>query len=140
MLCLPYTPDQIVGISVVVLVLLFVGQFHGTSLVGQAFAPIVIIWLAMNASVGIHNLAMHGGEICASLNPWQIVLFFAENGRRGWLMLGGVILCITGAEAMYSDLGHFTRLAVSVSVAGWASGFCVCCRRTSQCCLLCSLP
>jgi KUP system potassium uptake protein len=107
--------DVVVGISVAVLVLLFVTQSYDTSLVGRTLAPTVIIWLSLNAGVGIYNLAVNGGEIFASLNPWQIVNFFARNGRGGWLMLGGVVLCITGAEAMYADLGHFTRRLVSVS-------------------------
>jgi KUP system potassium uptake protein len=105
----------VVGISVAVLVLLFVTQSYDTSLVGRTLAPTVIIWLSLNAGVGIYNLAVNGGAIFASLNPWQIVNFFARNGRGGWLMLGGVVLCITGAEAMYADLGHFTRRSVSVS-------------------------
>eukprot|EP00879_Flechtneria_rotunda_P016144 GHRR01016888.1.p1 GENE.GHRR01016888.1~~GHRR01016888.1.p1 ORF type:complete len:883 (+),score=297.21 GHRR01016888.1:1137-3785(+) len=108
------SPDAITGISVAVLVILFVSQRYGTSIVGHAFAPIVVIWLSMNAGVGIHSLATYGGEIFASLNPWKIVDFFVRNGEHGWLVLGGVILCITGAEAMYSDLGHFNRRAVSL--------------------------
>jgi KUP system potassium uptake protein len=104
-----------VGISVVVLVLLFVTQSFNAALVGSTLAPTVIIWLLLNAGVGIYNLVVNGSEIFSSLNPWQILQFFERNGREGWLMLGGVVLCITGAEAMYADLGHFTRRSVSVS-------------------------
>jgi KUP system potassium uptake protein len=106
----------VVGISVAVLVLLFVTQSYDSSLIGRTLAPTVVVWLSLNAGVGIYNLAMHGGEILTSLNPWQIVQFFARNGHEGWLMLGGVVLCITGAEAMYADLGHFSRRSVSVSL------------------------
>lgn len=72
----------------------------------------------MNAILGIYNLSTYGGSIFKSLSPWYVVNFFKNNGHHGWLMLGGVILCITGAEAMYSDLGHFNRQAISVGGCG----------------------
>jgi KUP system potassium uptake protein len=125
LLALNCAADIVVGISVAVLVLLFITQSYDTSLVGRTLAPTVVIWLSLNAGVGIYNLAVNGGEILTSLNPWQIVGFFARNGRAGWLMLGGVVLCITGTEAMYADLGHFTRRSVSVSILSYAQWLCL---------------
>lgn len=106
------------GIAAAILVLLFVSQRYGTGMVGRAFAPVVILWLGLNAGIAISNLAEHGGSIFAAINPAQVVWFFQRNGQEGWLMLGGVMLCITGAEAMYADLGHFNRKSISL-------GFCL---------------
>eukprot|EP00775_Hariotina_reticulata_P014493 gene14493-14617_t len=71
------SPDAIVGVSVAVLVVLFTSQRYGSGAMGAAFAPIVIIWLTLNAGVGVYQLAKHGGDIFASLNPLHIVDFFA---------------------------------------------------------------
>jgi K+ transporter len=78
LLCMMICVDAIVGVSVAVLVVLFASQRYGSGSMGAAFAPIVIIWLALNAGVGIYQLSTHGGDIFASLNPLHIVDFFAR--------------------------------------------------------------
>ena len=102
------------GIAAAILVVIFGSQRYGTTFISSLFAPVVIVWLALNAGIGIRNLSLYGGTIFKAINPAEVVWFFQRNGERGWRMLGGVVLCITGAEAMYADMGHFTRQAISV--------------------------
>ncbi|PNW70301.1 hypothetical protein CHLRE_17g714150v5 [Chlamydomonas reinhardtii] len=112
------TQQTVVGVSIAVLVLLFSVQRCGTSKVSSTFAPIVALWLCANAGVAAYNLALHGGGALAGLSPHHIPLFFARRGVEAWRMLGSVMLCVTGAEALYADLGHFTHRSVLV-------GFCL---------------
>ncbi|PNW83786.1 hypothetical protein CHLRE_04g217350v5 [Chlamydomonas reinhardtii] len=109
------TQQTVVGVSIAVLVLLFSVQRCGTSKVSSTFAPIVALWLCSNAGVAIYNLALHGGGALAGLSPHHIPLFFARRGVEAWRMLGSVMLCVTGAEALYADLGHFTHRSVLAS-------------------------
>ncbi|PNW70308.1 hypothetical protein CHLRE_17g714450v5 [Chlamydomonas reinhardtii] len=112
------TQQTVVGVSIAVLVLLFSVQRCGTSKVSSTFAPIVALWLCSNAGVAAYNLALHGGGALAGLSPHHIPLFFARRGVEAWRMLGSVMLCVTGAEALYADLGHFTHRSV-------LAGFCL---------------
>jgi KUP system potassium uptake protein len=73
----------VLGLTATILVLLFASQRWGTSWVGGAFAPIVIVWLGLNAGVGVYNLASHGGTIFKALNPAQVVWFFQREGKAG---------------------------------------------------------
>ncbi|PNW70302.1 hypothetical protein CHLRE_17g714200v5 [Chlamydomonas reinhardtii] len=109
------TQQTVVGVSIAVLVLLFSVQRCGTSKVSSTFAPIVALWLCANAGVAAYNLALHGGGALAGLSPHHIPLFFARRGVEAWRMLGSVMLCVTGAEALYADLGHFTHRSVLAS-------------------------
>jgi KUP system potassium uptake protein len=110
----------VTGIAVAILVVIFGSQRYGTTAISSLFAPVVIIWLALNGGIGIRNLSVYGGSIFKAINPAEVVWFFQRNGEQGWRMLGGVVLCITGAEAMYADMGHFTRQSISVSK--WLKG------------------
>ncbi|KAF6134027.1 hypothetical protein GIB67_038318 [Kingdonia uniflora] len=110
--------DAIVGISVLILICLFSAQRFGTDKVGYSFAPIILIWFSVIGGIGIYNLFKHDIKILRAFNPIYIIDYFKRNGKDGYISLGGVVLCITGTEAMFADLGHFSVRAVQISFSG----------------------
>ncbi|KAL1552777.1 Potassium transporter [Salvia divinorum] len=108
------TRDHVVWISVVVLVALFVFQRCGTSKVSCLFSPIMLIWFATNVSIGVYNIFKYEPSILKAASPHYIVKFFMANGKTAWDLLGAVFLSITGAEAMFADLGHFNKRAIQL--------------------------
>ncbi|KQJ99655.1 potassium transporter 19 [Brachypodium distachyon] len=109
------TQSQVVWISVGILFLLFSVQRFGTDKVGYSFAPIISVWFVLIAAIGVYNLAAHDYTVLRALNPKYIVDYFERNGKEAWVSLGGVVLCITGTEAMFADLGHFNIRAIQLS-------------------------
>ncbi|KAJ8766283.1 hypothetical protein K2173_022342 [Erythroxylum novogranatense] len=107
--------DAIMWISVVILIFLFQIQRFGTDKVGYAFAPILLIWFAFLACIGIYNFFRYDPDVIKALNPWYIVMYFKRNKKDGWISLGGVILCLTGSEALFADLGHFNIRSIQLS-------------------------
>uniref|UniRef100_M4CG62 Potassium transporter n=1 Tax=Brassica campestris TaxID=3711 RepID=M4CG62_BRACM len=107
--------DTVVGVSVAILILLFAFQRFGTDKVGFSFAPIILLWFTFLTGIGLANLFKHGFTVLKALNPLYIIHYFTRNGRKGWISLGGVFLCITGTEAMFADLGHFSVRAVQAA-------------------------
>ncbi|MEW5312655.1 MAG: hypothetical protein WDW38_004272 [Sanguina aurantia] len=108
--------NTVVGITIAILAVLFFAQASGTAKISSTFAPIIALWLISNFIIGIYNLVNYDGVgILRALNPAYIYYFFANNGSAGWVMLGGVMLCITGAEAMFADLGHFNAISIRLS-------------------------
>ncbi|XP_058087882.1 potassium transporter 7-like [Magnolia sinica] len=108
---------MVVIIACVVLVGLFALQHYGTHKVAFLFAPIVIIWLISIAVIGMYNIIHWNPRVFRALSPHYIFKFFKETGKDGWISLGGIILCITGTEAMFADLGHFTTTSIRVCEA-----------------------
>ena len=104
----------VVPISIGILVGLFVVQSRGTAKVGSMFGPIMLVYFAVLATLGVMNIAHHP-EIVGILNPAWAVKFFVYNPKLAFLALGSVFLCVTGAEALYADMGHFGRKAINVS-------------------------
>ncbi|GAB4847536.1 Potassium transporter 5 [Ancistrocladus abbreviatus] len=104
-----------VWISVAILIVLFSVQRFGTDKVGFTFAPIVSIWFLFISGIGLYNLFKHDIGVLRAVYPKYIVDYFRRNGKQGWVSLGGIILCITGTEAMFADLGHFNVRAVQLS-------------------------
>ncbi|EJK80040.1 MULTISPECIES: potassium transporter Kup [Rhizobium] len=104
----PTLSDYIVPISVAILALLFAIQSHGTGAVARFFGPITAIWFIVMGLAGIMHIADDYG-ILAALNPWYAVNFLMNEGFLGVVVLGAVFLTVTGAEALYADLGHFGR-------------------------------
>ncbi|GMH27820.1 hypothetical protein Nepgr_029663 [Nepenthes gracilis] len=111
------TEDTIVWASVFILVLLFSVQRFGTDKVGYSFAPIISIWFLINGTVGIFNFVTYDSSVIKAVNPWHIVEYFKRNGKDAWVSLGGVVLCITGTEALFADLGHFTVQSIRISMS-----------------------
>uniref|UniRef100_A0A0D9VGG0 Potassium transporter n=1 Tax=Leersia perrieri TaxID=77586 RepID=A0A0D9VGG0_9ORYZ len=111
----PAISAQVVWISVAILFVLFSVQRFGTDKVGYTFAPVISVWFVLIAGIGVYNLAVHEITILRAFNPKYIVDYFRRNGKEAWVSLGGVVLCITGTEAMFADLGHFNIRAIQLS-------------------------
>jgi len=108
----------IVLIACVILVGLFALQHFGTRKVGFLFAPIVIAWLLCISSIGIYNIIRWNPTVFRAISPYYIFNFFRKTKVDGWVSLGGIVLCITGAEAMFADLGHFSQLSIKIAFTG----------------------
>ncbi|MHA7969960.1 potassium transporter Kup [Rhizobium sp. CAU 1783] len=104
----PQFDGYIVPISVVILIALFAVQSRGTGAVARFFGPITAIWFLVMALGGIVHISEDFG-ILAAFNPWHAVQFLMREGFLGIVVLGAVFLTVTGAEALYADLGHFGR-------------------------------
>ncbi|PQP97468.1 putative potassium transporter 13 [Prunus yedoensis var. nudiflora] len=107
-----------VFIACIILVGLFALQHYGTHKVGFLFAPIMLIWLLCISGVGMYNIFRWNPRVIGALSPYYIYNFFRKTGRIGWSSLGGVVLCLTGTEAMFADLGHFSKLSVRIAFTG----------------------
>ncbi|KAH6815618.1 Potassium transporter family protein [Perilla frutescens var. frutescens] len=107
--------DALVITSIVILVGLFSIQRFGTSKVGFTFAPALALWFLSLGSIGIYNLLKYDITVVRAVNPAYIYLFFRKNGSKAWSALGGCVLCITGAEAMFADLGHFSVPSIQIA-------------------------
>ncbi|KAF2289210.1 hypothetical protein GH714_029437 [Hevea brasiliensis] len=107
--------DVVMWISVVILISLFQVQRFGTDKVGYTFAPVLVLWFALIAFIGIFNFFKYDPGVIKAINPWYIVRYFVKNKKDAWISLGGVILCLTGSEALFADLGHFNIRSVQLS-------------------------
>ncbi|XP_020551449.1 potassium transporter 5 [Sesamum indicum] len=114
----PLGQDAVVYISIAILIILFCVQRFGTDKVGYSFAPAICLWFLFISGIGLYNLFKHDVTVLRAFNPKYIVDYFRRNGKKGWVSLGGIVLCITGTEAMFADLGHFNVPAVQISFSG----------------------
>jgi KUP system potassium uptake protein len=105
----------VMPISIGILVGLFAIQRHGTATIGKFFGPTMVLWFIVLAALGIAQIAQHPGIIKA-INPWYSWQFFIEHKTAAWLTLGAVVLCVTGGEALYADMGHFGKRPIRY---GW---------------------
>lgn len=105
----------LVLVSIAILVGLFSIQQFGTGKVGFMFAPVLALWFFSLGSIGIYNLVKHDITVLRAFNPAYIYYFFKKNSMDAWSALGGCVLCITGAEAMFADLGHFSVRAIQIA-------------------------
>ncbi len=104
----------IVPIAVVILVLVFLAQRFGTEKVGRVFGPIMIVWFLSLALIGLYNI-VKAPEVLSALNPMWGMRFFMEHGGLSVMILGVVVLAVTGGEALYADMGHFGPRPIRVS-------------------------
>ncbi|KAJ0977691.1 hypothetical protein J5N97_013165 [Dioscorea zingiberensis] len=109
----------VVIIACIVLVGLFALQHRGTQKVAFMFAPVVILWLLCIGVIGLYNIIHWNPSIYHALSPVYIYKFFKRTGKDGWISLGGILLSITGTEAMFADLGHFTNASIRVAFVGF---------------------
>ena len=116
-LAAPALKAWVLPISVVILLGLFFVQRAGSAHVGKIFGPVMALWLLMVAALGVYRL-IDRPEVLIAVDPVYAVHYFAKNGFRGFETLGAVILVLTGAEALYADMGHFG--AGSIRVAWFA--------------------
>lgn len=105
----------IVGVSCAILVLLFLIQPLGIVKIGSTFAPIVIIWLMFNFTFGIYNLVKYDHTVLKAFSPFFAGNFLVRNKTTGWIQLGGILLAFTGVEALFADLGAFSKRAIQIS-------------------------
>jgi len=104
----PVFTKWVVPISLVILILLFSAQRFGTAKVGKAFGPIMITWFVVIAAFGVYNIA-HNPIVLKAMNPYWAWNFFATHNWHAMLILGAVVLTVTGGEALYADMGHFGK-------------------------------
>jgi KUP system potassium uptake protein len=104
----------VIPVTAAILVGLFLMQKHGTSTVGRIFGPATLVWFVTLVGTGLPWIMRHP-EILRAVDPSYAVSFFANNGRHGFLILGAVVLCITGGEALYADMGHFGRRPIKLA-------------------------
>jgi len=110
-----FTENRILGISIAILVGLFMIQSRGTAVVSRLFGPVCIVWFFAIAAIGAIHIADGPGIIAAFL-PWHAVSFVATHGVLGLFVLGAVFLTVTGAEALTADMGHFGKAPIRI---GW---------------------
>jgi len=114
------TPDLaawVLPLSIAVLIGLFVVQRFGTAAVGKAFGPVILLWFAVLGITGVMQIAQQPA-ILAALNPLHAFQFLAERGWHVFAVVGAVVLALTGAEALYADMGHFGRRPIQLAWTG----------------------
>jgi len=116
----PDLGHSIVPITLAIMVILFLVQNHGTGKVGVVFGPIMLVWFAVIAVLGLKEIATQP-HVLYAINPLEGLSYFWNNGFHGFLALGGVVLAITGAEALYADMGHFGKKPIRVDWFGLVS-------------------
>ncbi|XP_057797025.1 potassium transporter 10-like isoform X4 [Salvia miltiorrhiza] len=107
--------DVVVLVSVVILVCLFSVQHYGTDKVGWLFAPIVLLWFLMIGGIGIFNIYKYDSSVLRAFSPVYIYRYLRSGRGEGWTSLGGIMLSITGTEALFADLAHFPVSAIQIA-------------------------
>ncbi|KAL7240995.1 hypothetical protein ACSBR2_006593 [Camellia fascicularis] len=107
--------NAVVIVSIVILIGLFSIQQFGTGKVAFAFAPALALWFVSLGCIGLYNLIKYDTSVLRAFNPVYIYFFFKNNTVKAWSALGGCVLCITGAEAMFADLGHFSVPSIQIA-------------------------
>ncbi|KAH9747280.1 Potassium transporter 11 [Citrus sinensis] len=105
----------VVLVAVVILVGLFSLQHYGTDRVGWLFAPIVLLWFLLIGGIGMLNIWKYDSSVLKAFSPVYIYRYFRRGGRDGWTSLGGIMLSITGTEALFADLAHFPVSAIQIA-------------------------
>jgi len=96
----------VVPLTVLILFSVFFVQKKGTHKVGRVFGPVMAVWFVTIAALGVYEISLEP-RIFAAVNPWYAVQFFAAHGQQAFVLLGAVVLVVTGGEALYADMGHF---------------------------------
>jgi KUP system potassium uptake protein len=104
----------VLPLTVAVLLALFLVQPLGTARIGRAFGPVMALWFVTIAVLGVAGIARHPAVLRA-LNPWYAAEYLRHGGHGAFAVLGGVFLCVTGAEALYADMGHFGARPIKLS-------------------------
>ena len=107
----PSLQPYVLPASIAVLFALFVVQPLGTAKIGRTFGPVMFVWFAVIAALGVYGITRHP-SVVAAINPLYGIKYLATGGAKGFLVLGGVFLCVTGAEALYADMGHFGKVPI----------------------------
>uniref|UniRef100_A0A0E0I8D1 Potassium transporter n=1 Tax=Oryza nivara TaxID=4536 RepID=A0A0E0I8D1_ORYNI len=107
--------DVVVVVAVIILIGLFSMQHYGTDKVGWLFAPIVLLWFILIGTIGALNIHKYNSSVLKAYNPVYIYRYFRRGKSESWTSLGGIMLSITGTEALYADLCHFPVLAIQIA-------------------------
>jgi KUP system potassium uptake protein len=110
----PAFSHLVIPTSVIVLLALFLVQKRGTAKVGVVFGPLMALWFVVIALLGIRGIA-HSPHILQAISPWYGIKLFIVHGKLAFLLLGAVVLSVTGAEALYADMGHFGRRPIRIA-------------------------
>jgi KUP system potassium uptake protein len=113
----PALQPYVVPAAVAILLALFAIQSQGTAKIGHFFGPIMLLWFFAIAAMGISGIVQHP-SVFAALNPGYGLHYLFSHGATGFLVLGAVFLCVTGAEALYADMGHFGRGPIKMAWFG----------------------
>ncbi|NUP87195.1 MAG: potassium transporter Kup [Burkholderiaceae bacterium] len=108
----------IIPLTLLVLTGLFAVQRLGTGGIGRAFGPITLVWFIALVALGIPHI-LANPSVLAALNPWHAALFFIHQPWVAFVGLGAVVLCVTGGEALYADMGHFGRFPIRIAWYGF---------------------
>lgn len=110
----PHFTKAVIPLTLVILFLLFFVQKRGTAGIGKFFGPVTLTWFVCIALLGVHQIMGHP-EILAALSPHYAVRFIWNSPGISFIILGSVVLCVTGAEALYADLGHFGKKPIRLA-------------------------
>lgn len=102
----PQLSHYIIPLTVAIIIVLFLIQRHGTSIVGKLFGPVMLVWFISLGLLGIYNI-LKAPEILAAVNPYYAFHFMVQHAQLAFVVLGSVVLVLTGVEALYADMGHF---------------------------------
>ncbi len=110
----PAFKQYVVPLTLVILLLLFTVQKRGSASIGRYFGPVMVVWFIAISALGILNIA-DNPRILWAINPYYALRFIVEQPGITFIILGAVVLCVTGAEALYADMGHFGRRPIRVT-------------------------
>ena len=110
----PVFQRVVVPLTALILIALFLVQKRGTGGIGVLFGPVMVVWFACIAALGVAGI-LREPTVLAAVNPWYAVDFFLRDGVQGFLILGAVVLVLTGGEALYADMGHFGRRPIRLA-------------------------
>jgi KUP system potassium uptake protein len=110
----PQSQHLVLPLTIIILLGLFFFQQHGTAKVGRVFGPVMVVWFGVIGLLGLREV-LQAPEILAAANPWYGFDFFVRHGRIAFVLLGAVVLAVTGAEALYADMGHFGKRPIRLA-------------------------
>ncbi len=116
----PALGHYVVPVTLAIICVLFMIQRHGTASVGTFFGPVMSVWFAVLAGLGVWHIAQ-APEILAALNPMHAVHLFQQHRLVAYIALGSVVLSLTGAEALYADMGHFGKRPIRIAWTAFVS-------------------
>jgi len=110
----PQSQHLVIPLTIGILMALFFFQERGTAKVGRIFGPVMVAWFVAIGGLGLREI-FQAPQILAAANPWYGLSFFLEHGRAAFILLGAVVLAVTGAEALYADMGHFGKRPIRLA-------------------------